>query len=144
MRGGVPQNPLLNSVIVLLVVLIAETLLVSLTRPLLLSQPAVLRWLVTLLLLGASAYAVQRTRWLRPVPRPDWLKFGGVTLLVLYTVQTLGDRVRELPQAAGLGLAALLSLLVAWLLWRIGPRLGSGRAWLAGLGALAAFFTLYV
>ena len=128
----------------LVAVLVVETLLVGLTRPLVLSQPVSVRWGITLVLLAASVLAAQRTRWLRPTPRPNWLTFGGVTLLVLYTVQTLGDRVRELPQPFGLALALLLALAVAALLWRVGPRIGPGRLWLAGLGGVAAFFTLYV
>ncbi len=143
-RNQLPQNPMITSLLVLVAVLIVESLLVGLTRPLVLSQPPAVRWLITLALLAASVVAVQRTRWLRPTPRPNWLTFGGVTLLVLYSVQALGDRVRELPQALGLPLALVLAALVAFLLWRVGPRLGSGRAWLAGLGGVAAFFTLYV
>lgn len=136
-------NPMMTSLLVLLVVLVVESLLLAVTRPLLFRMPELARWGVTFILLGVSFYTAWQTRWLRPVPRPNWWRFGAVTLLVLFTVQTLGDRVRELPSPYGWLLALLLALGVGYLLWRNFARLGQARAWLAGLAAVAVFITLY-
>jgi hypothetical protein len=136
------QSPFILLLIGLFVALIAESILGQVAVRLLLDQPLVVRWIVTLgVVAGAVALAV-RTRWLTGAANLSLQQLVPTTIVVLLALRLLEGRVQELGDPWRLVMALAVGAAIGAALWRApGPR--AVRQWIAPLFGVVMFATLY-